>query len=310
MSAPEPIPPSEPGPARPPAWEAPAIGFGFVLAFAAVAWWLLRSPEVESGRSKFERAEVNPEYVRHVGDRACRDCHPGESAAHSRSGHSRTLRPASLVKSARDLDGREVEDPEQPGVSWRFSFRDGRLSAERKETAGVERFVIDYAFGSRQHATTFVSLLDRDPANPTSLEHRLTDFAHSDALGLTPGQKETSKSPGNTSHGRVFTASETRKCFECHTTAMSDRGPSFLDEATMIPNVSCERCHGPAREHVEAARRGGRRRPSYRCRSGSTPGGPPGRSGSAASAIDCPRWSRPAISGPTTPRWSGISRSD
>ena len=28
-----------------------------------------------------------------------------------------------------------------------------------------------------------------------------------------------------------------------------------IDEAMMIPNVSCERCHGPGRAHVAAARR-------------------------------------------------------
>ena len=39
-------------------------------------------------------------------------------------------------------------------------------------------------------------------------------------------------------------------------TATSDRGPEVLDPATMIPNVTCERCHGPARSHVAAARRG------------------------------------------------------
>ena len=32
--------------------------------------------------------------------------------------------------------------------------------------------------------------------------------------------------------------------------------PSRLETATLFPNVSCERCHGPGRDHVEAARRG------------------------------------------------------
>ena len=32
--------------------------------------------------------------------------------------------------------------------------------------------------------------------------------------------------------------------------------PEVLDVATMIPNISCERCHGPGRTHVEGARSG------------------------------------------------------
>jgi predicted CXXCH cytochrome family protein len=39
-------------------------------------------------------------------------------------------------------------------------------------------------------------------------------------------------------------------------TQFSGRGDQRIDEKTMIPNVSCERCHGPGRAHVEAARRG------------------------------------------------------
>ncbi len=255
MSSSEVMPPTEPDPARPSAWEAPAIGLGFVLAFAGVAWWLTRPPGAETGRARFEAAPIDPDYARYVGDRACAACHPGEAAAHSRSGHSRTLRPASRSSAARKLDGRTFDDPERPGVSWRFATEGGRPSAERREGSGSERFPIEYAFGSGRHATTFVSLLDRDPARPSALEHRLTFFAHLKGAGLTPGQMEATGRPGNTPHGLVLSASDTRKCFECHVTVPSDRGPGFLDEATMIPNVSCERCHGPARGHVEAARR-------------------------------------------------------
>jgi hypothetical protein len=256
---PDPAPEPSSDSSRSAAWEAPAIGLGFLLAIGGAAWFLLirpASPEVESGRSKFERAEVSADYARYVGDRSCRECHPGESAAHSRSGHSRTLRLASQVESARKLDGRGVADPERPEVSWRFAFRDGRLWADREEAGRPERYLIEYVLGSRRHASTFVTLIDRDPASPRLIEHRLTDFAGVDGLGLTPGQKEATKAPGNTPHGRELDSWNSLKCLGCHATVLSDRGPSFLDEATMIPNVSCERCHGPAKDHVEAARRG------------------------------------------------------
>ena len=259
MAVPDPEPSSESAQDRSSAWEAPAIGLGFVLVIAGAAWWLFfqaPGPETESGRSKFEKTEVSADYGRYVGDRACRECHPGESAAHSRSGHSRTLRLASLVESARKLDGRAVTDPERPDVSWRFTFRDGRLATERQEAGRSEWFEIEYVLGSRRHASTFVTLLNRDPASPTLLEHHLTDFASANELGLTPGQRESTGSPGNTPHGRVIDSWNTLKCLGCHSTVTSNRGPTFLDEATMIPNVSCERCHGPAKEHIEAARRG------------------------------------------------------
>ena len=43
-------------------------------------------------------------------------------------------------------------------------------------------------------------------------------------------------------------------CFTCHVTTASGQGFDRLDTATMIPNVTCERCHGPGSEHIEAAR--------------------------------------------------------
>ena len=125
-------------------------------------------------------------------------------AAHSRSGHARTLRWPK-VGSARRLAGREVADPERPDVSWRFIFGTA-ISPRLTESGQNERFPIEYAFGSGRHAVTFVSLIDRDPAHPTILEHRLTHFAHGSALGLTPGQMATTRNVGNTPHGRVLRA--------------------------------------------------------------------------------------------------------
>ncbi len=71
---------------------------------------------------------------------------------------------------------------------------------------------------------------------------------------MTPGQSASTHAGGNTPAGRRFGSWETRKCFECHTTALSASGTDALDEATMIPNVTCERCHGPGRDHIDAAR--------------------------------------------------------
>src|SRR5262249_5590186 len=56
--------------------------------------------------------------------------------------------------------------------------------------------------------------------------------------------------------GKALTPRDSRRCFGCHSTQVAARGDQPIHEETMIPNVTCERCHGPARAHVEAARRG------------------------------------------------------
>jgi hypothetical protein len=48
---------------------------------------------------------------------------------------------------------------------------------------------------------------------------------------------------------------DARACFGCHATQVSARSKNRIEEADLIPNVTCERCHGPGRAHVAAARR-------------------------------------------------------
>lgn len=233
-----------------------ALIFAGSLALAASAFWWLTLPTPRD-RSRVSVAtrfasgrEPNGPYI---GSKVCRECHPGESALFSRSGHARTLRPAASLPLAHRLDGRALVDPETPGVTWRFHLRDGEFGVERRKAGAVEQFVIDYAFGSDHHATTFVTL--NDPSAPLALEHRLTHFAAEDSLGITPGHTAAEPSPGLTPHGRELSPEDTRKCFRCHSTrpAIPDEGWDVRD---LIPNVSCERCHGPARRHVVDARAG------------------------------------------------------
>ena len=86
-----------------------------------------------------------------------------------------------------------------PGL---YDAAGGRHVAERVEGGSVERFPLEYAFGSGRHAVSFVTLLARDPTRPVAWEHRLTYFAHTQSLGLTPGQSLAGHAPGNSARGR------------------------------------------------------------------------------------------------------------
>ncbi len=179
---------------------------------------------------------------------------PGRVALYSRSGHSRTLTSVSRRRLARDVDGKSVPDPALPGVTWSFRLRGGRLYIERRAPSNVEECVAEYAFGSGFHATTFVNVIDA--ATPAILEHRMTYFARDKSFGLTPGHEGISRSPGMDPLGGLPPPRDARFCFECHSTQVSTHDVLGIEEDRLIPNVSCERCHGPGRSHVEAARRG------------------------------------------------------
>jgi len=188
----------------------------------------------------------------YVGPKVCAECHPGEAALQSRSGHALTLWPAGRRVVSRRLDGTTTADPESPGVFWSYRYRDGQLHIARRAPNKVEECIAEYAFGSGHHATTFVSIIDAEI--PAILEHRLTFFTEEGTLALTPGHDVRPPPPGLTPNGYVPPPPVTRKCFDCHSTQLSAHGDQRIDEGMMIPNVSCERCHGPGRAHVAAAR--------------------------------------------------------
>ncbi len=145
----------------------------------------------------------------YVGPKSCAECHPGEAAAHARSGHAMTLRAAGKRSLSRRLDGTTVADPERPDVSWSYQYRDGNLQIARSTGRQVEKWIADYALGSGHHATTFVTVLDR--SIPKILEHRLTYFTAEHALGLTPGQRAGAKTQGVTPEGREPNPRDARK---------------------------------------------------------------------------------------------------
>jgi hypothetical protein len=250
--------PPIPRPDPPRLREAVALGALMLLFAGGVLWWA--AARDRAGR----RAWIEPSAGGlasarrsiYAGDRACAACHPGESAHQSRSGHAHTLRVASRLNLARRLAGRRVANPQRAGVTWAYAIEDDQLFVMRTEASRVERFPIDVAFGSGHHALSFLTLTDPDSAHPTALEHHLTYYPPTDSLAITPGQRAEAPYPGTTPQGRVVKDFKLLQCFSCHTTATSDQGRDVLDATSMVPNVTCERCHGPGRAHIASARRG------------------------------------------------------
>ncbi|MGE3819501.1 MAG: multiheme c-type cytochrome [Isosphaeraceae bacterium] len=223
-------------------------------------FWRLASREEDAFAVLDPVAEATRPGALFAGSRACRECHPGEYAAYTGSGHAHTLAPASKSAVARLLDGQSVEDPEYPGVTWSYALRGDQFAAERTERDEVQRFILDYALGSGRHAGTFVTLTD--PVAPVGLEHRLTYYAADGAMAVTPGQRHDDDLPGVTPRGRALSTRDTLRCFGCHATpadgvlrTAAGKAP-LAEPGRLIPNVSCERCHGPGLAHVNAARTG------------------------------------------------------
>jgi hypothetical protein len=204
-----------------------------------------------------------PRITGYTGAAACRECHPGEAALYARSGHHRTLWPAEPSRNPvlAWLDGKSTADPQIAGVTWSYHARGGKLWADRTSDGRTESIAIDYGFGSGTHGATVVAIQPASGATlePTGIELRLSYFPDGPRLALTPGQESLREQMGESSagtFGRPLGETVLQQCFGCHSTLTSTVARDRLEPASLIPNVSCERCHGPGRAHVEAARRG------------------------------------------------------
>jgi hypothetical protein len=199
----------------------------------------------------------------YLGEAACLECHPGESAMQRRSGHARTLRLAEQSPIVAWLNGKSVSDPKYPDIRWSYQVRDNRLVVERTTGGRTESLALDYGLGSGKHGVTFVAIDgEKTKLGAAGIEHRLSYLANSPRLAITPGQEGSPRdrlhgvAAESVGFGRALGSDHLKTCFDCHATVTSTVSPNRLDTATLRPNVSCERCHGPGRDHVDAARRG------------------------------------------------------
>lgn len=234
-----------------------------VVALGGIVWfgWGMftrsnrQTTRIETPREARFRTQV---YEKLAGDRACEECHSGEVIQHGKSGHSKTLRKVEDVAVAKSLDGTTVPDPERAGESWAYHLRPGQgVEVARVEGGNTtQKNLLEYAFGSGRHALTFVEMAGKTPRKTAGVEHRLTYFQARGRLGVTPGQVPGSDVPVETivPSGRTLDDEHMRKCFSCHSTVMSDRGDDCLDPATLRMSIGCERCHGPGKDHIQAAR--------------------------------------------------------
>jgi hypothetical protein len=235
-----------------------------VVIVGSWPWPRERKPEALSRSSDPSSLGSGQERIaNYVGEAACLECHPGESALHTRSGHSQTLRRAERSSIIAWLNGKTVSDPKYPDVRWTYQVRDQKLVVERTIGAQTESLALDYGLGSGKHGLTFVAIQgDKTRLDPSGVEHRLSYLANSPRLDITPGQERTPRERhhGNAAEtvafGHPMGPNQLRDCLGCHSTLTSTVARNRLETSTLMPNVSCERCHGPGRDHVDAARRG------------------------------------------------------
>jgi tetratricopeptide (TPR) repeat protein len=193
-----------------------------------------------------------PEPAPYVGEARCAECHREEFRAVLDSRHATTFARAAELGSLA-LPEQPLHDPGAPTVTHRLSREDGSLVVETRANQKIWRAVVDYAFGSTDHFTTFVGRDDRG-------KPRMVRMSSYRALGkpgwdIATGLSQQPADEEDYLGKKMLEGDGVRRCLNCHTTnphaILCDAGPEAKDHA-----IGCEQCHGPAGHHVAAVAAG------------------------------------------------------
>lgn len=187
-----------------------------------------------------------------VGNSSCLECHEEYRSDYLASGHARTIRPIHDFPHLQQLADLRFHDSVR-GHTFRYHVEGELVDVSLPEVFGTKRMPLNYAFGSGDHAVTFVSLVENQDGTPYGIEHRVSWYSQGEDFDYTPRHDELDVTAPVEHFGRVVPAGKIERCIACHTTTAALDG---LEVNRMTPNVGCESCHGPGADHVAAMNEG------------------------------------------------------
>ena len=176
-----------------------------------------------------------------AGSASCATCHAAISATHVNTAHFHTSEMAAATNIKGSFDSGKNT----------FSFSNGSLVKMEKRNGGFYQSAIyngiekksqrfDIIFGSGTKGQSYTAWVGN-----VLVQLPITYFTATDQWSNSPGY------PNEISLNRVVTS----RCLECHTTYMEKTSaeaaePERFNKASMVLGVDCEKCHGPAVDHV------------------------------------------------------------
>ncbi len=184
-----------------------------------------------------------------VDEKTCAECHQEEAASFARTGHAQTLQLATTPQSREVL--RRIADTEPARLEGiRVDTQGDSIHAYHSREGRQHQLKLDWCFGSGRHARTWVGTLEDSRGAHDLVEFRWSWFHEDRGFAHTPGQPLKVSDTYFGGLGLLFDHPKTRRCFNCHCTYIPlDDGR--LDSDRLIPNITCQRCHGPQQEHVD-----------------------------------------------------------
>lgn len=193
-------------------------------------------PASEEDDSFDPAATGNPGYL---GADACAECHQDRHSSFALTAHHRT---SGLVASDHPIghfDGplNVLETPDEK-LQFNMRKRDGRFYQQVQLSDWKLEFPHDVFTGSAKAGQTFLYWHD-----DALFQAHVSYLTKADEWVASPGYRET---------GVTFARNIHLECLECHMTYIDRKQkPNVYHQDSAIWGISCERCHGPGREHAE-----------------------------------------------------------
>jgi hypothetical protein len=176
-----------------------------------------------------------------AGSASCAGCHKNIYEDHLQTAHFLTSQPA---------EAKYIKGSFEPGKNF-FAFNRSVVVAMEKRNDGF--YQVEYFKGVEKKARRFDIVIGSGTMGQSFLNWRdnkllqlpITYFTAAATWSNSPGF------PDKVVFNRVITS----RCLECHTTfaqTTTPEGvePEAFDQKKIIYGVDCEKCHGPAAQHV------------------------------------------------------------
>ncbi|MGC1240496.1 MAG: multiheme c-type cytochrome [Chryseosolibacter sp.] len=184
---------------------------------------------------------VHPSGREFAGSETCIDCHQSIAEAHLHTPHFLTSRRAAIETVKGSFDAAKNVFVLNERLNVIMEKTDTGLF-QRGVVDGVEvgRKPFDITIGSGRQGQTYLYWQD-----DALFQLPVSYYAPSDTWSNSPGYP-----PGRI----VFDRNIPARCMECHSTYLkigkTIAGRETFDNSQMMLGVDCERCHGPAAQHV------------------------------------------------------------
>lgn len=181
-----------------------------------------------------------------VGDSTCQRCHREIGETYARTLHHLTSQlPSKDSIAGKFTDGANILRTSDPDLHFRMDEKESGFYETAvfwqppNEKTRSER--IDFVTGSGEKGQTYLYWKSNQLFQlPVSYWTELEQWVNS---------------PGFTDGIADFNRPIVPRCLECHATYFasiaSRRGENYYQKTGFVLGISCERCHGPGREHVE-----------------------------------------------------------